>query len=67
MRLEGCLRCPIHRSPVEEVSLKISKARGAFALLNQSVTRDSSFVDDFLVPRGWLRCQIPASPVEAFC
>jgi len=38
---------------------------GLFALSNPCVTRLRCFVDDFLVPRGCLRCRIHASPVEA--
>jgi len=34
-------------------------------LSNPCVTCGSSFVDDFRVPRGCLRCRIHASPVEA--
>jgi hypothetical protein len=43
----GCLRCRIHASPLEAVSLKISEAEGLFALSNACVTSGSSFVEDF--------------------
>jgi hypothetical protein len=97
---KGCLRCRIHMSPVEAVSLMIYVAIGVvcsvesmrhswkhfrwwflsrqwlsirwwflspqelYALSNPQVNRGSSFVDDFWVHRGCLRCRIHASPVE---
>jgi len=39
--------------------------QGLLALSNPCVTIGSSFVDDFWVNRGSLRCRIHASPVEA--
>jgi hypothetical protein len=61
----GYLRCRIHASPVEVVSLKISESQGVFVLSNACVTRGSSFVEDFRGRTGCLRCRIHASPVEA--
>ena len=39
--------------------------QGLFALLNPCVTRWSSFVDDFWVHKGCLRCRIHVLPLEA--
>jgi len=41
------VRCRIHASPVEAVSLKILKPQGLFALSNACVTSGSSLVEDF--------------------
>jgi hypothetical protein len=41
------------------------RAHGIFALSNPCVTCESSFVDDFWVHKGCLRCRIHMSPVEA--
>jgi hypothetical protein len=43
----GCLRCRMHASPVEAVSLMLSETLGLFALSNPCVTSRKSFVEDF--------------------
>jgi hypothetical protein len=53
------------RQKWKQFSLMISKPAWLFALSNPSVTRGSSFIDDFSDPRGCLRCRIRASTVQA--
>jgi len=48
-------------------SLMISESLGVVWAVETMRHRDSSFVDDFSIPRGCLGCRIHASPVTTIC
>ena len=59
------MRCRMHASPAEAVSLKISEAARAVCAVECMRHPGSIFVDDFSSRMGCLRCRIHALSVEA--
>jgi len=57
-----CLRCPIHASPVEAVSLMISEPTWVVCAVESMRHRGSSFVDDFRVARDSVSLMISEAP-----